>query len=146
MLHLYYSPLRARPDTYFSIIDFNGNVGEFASPGIGTCGDAAPLDAGRELLANFMVLWSLCAIATFDSCQQGPNATWTSSIGRSFRKDFVLCSADLKMGLSSSLIDQTIDLLQKKMAIVSAFCKAALSGHELLQGLVRRFVYSQGVT
>ena len=82
----------------FVFIDFHGIVGEFASPGIGTCGDAAPLDAGGELLANFMGRWSLRADATFDSCQQGPTATWTSSIGRSSRKDFVLCSADLQLG------------------------------------------------
>ena len=50
----------------FVLIDFNGTVGEFASLGIGTCGGAAPLDVGGELLANFMVRLPLCAPAIFD--------------------------------------------------------------------------------
>ena len=98
----------------FVFIYFNGTVGTFASPGIGTCCGVAPLDAGGELLANFMVRWSLCAPATFDSFQQGPTASWTSSIGRSSRKDFVLCSADLQMGCFSSWVDQTIELFAEE--------------------------------
>ena len=98
----------------FVFIHFNGTVGEFALPGIGTCGGAAPLDAGGELLANVMVRWSHFALATFDSCQQGPTAIWTYSIGRSSRKDFVLCSADLQMGCFSSWVDQTIDFFSEE--------------------------------
>ena len=98
MLHLFFQSCACSARHVFVFIYFNGMVGEFASLGIGTCGGAAPLDVGGDLLANFTVRWSCCACAAFDSCQQGPNATWTSSIGRSSRKDFVLCSADLQMG------------------------------------------------
>ena len=79
----------------FVFIDFNDTVVEFASPGIGTVGDAAPLDVGGELLANCVVRGYLYAPATLDSWQQGPTATWTYLIGRSSRKDLVLCSADV---------------------------------------------------
>ena len=49
----------------FVFIYVNGMVGEFASPGIGTCGGAAPLGAGGELLANFMVRWSILCSCYF---------------------------------------------------------------------------------
>ena len=54
----------------FVFIDFNDTVVEFASPGIGTVGDAAPLDVGGEFLANCMVRCYLCAPATFGAWQQ----------------------------------------------------------------------------
>ena len=97
MLHLSYNPVRARPDTCLS---------SFTS--------IALLESLLRLALVLVValpLWMLvesclptswstgpfCAPATFDSCQQGPTARWTSSIGCSCRKDFVLCSADLQM-------------------------------------------------
>ena len=49
----------------FVFIYFNSTAGEFASLGIGTCGGAAALDAGGELLANFMVRWSLLCSCYF---------------------------------------------------------------------------------
>ena len=113
MLHLSNSLVRARPDTCLSSLTSMALLGSFASPGIGTCGRAAPLDAGRELLANFMVLWSLCAPAIFDSCQQGPTATcffYRSQFSQ--RLCALLCG--LADGFSSSWGDQINNLLQKK--------------------------------
>ena len=134
--------MRARPDAR----DFNGSVGEFALSGIGTCGGAAPLDVGGELLDNFKVRWSLCAPATCDSCQQGPTATWTSSIGRSSHKDIVLCIADSQMLVPPRGLTRPLFFCRSKMTIVPAFCKAALSGHKLLQQLLDVLYISKGVT
>ena len=80
-------------------IDFSGTVEEFASLGIGTCGDAAPSDAGGELLANFMVRWFLCAPATLIHVSRDLLPLGLLLRG-STRKDLVLLvllSADLQM-------------------------------------------------
>ena len=130
----------------FVFIYFNGTAGEFASPGMGTCGGAAPLDAGGELIANFVVRWPLCAPATFESCQQGPTATWTYAIGCSSREDLVLCSTDLQMGLPPLGSTRPLIFCRRKLTIVPAFCKAALYGHKLRQRSFDVLCIAKGVT
>ena len=125
----------------FVFFYFNGTVGKFASPGIGTWCGAAPLDAGGELLANFMVRWSLSVLATFDSCQQGPNATWTYSIGRSSRKDLVLCSADLQMGVPPIGLTRPLIFLQKKVDHSPSALQGSFSWPQTPAAVVRRPVH-----
>ena len=98
MLHLSYSPVRARPDACLSSLTSMALLGCLLRLALVLVVALPPLDVGGELLANFMARWSLRAIATSDSCQQGPYANWTYSIGRSSRKNLVLCSADFQMG------------------------------------------------
>ena len=124
-------------------IDFNGTVGEIGTAGIGTCGDAPPLDAGGALLSNFMAPWALCATATFATCQCGPSATWTSPIGRSSRKDMVLWSAELQLGFSAAWVDQRIDMLQKKDVHRPSILQGRFVWPQTVVVVSRRPAYSQ---
>ena len=89
--------------------DFNASIGSTTSAGIGSRGESEECANGKD----FRLLIgksSLIAPSTFDNLHTGDNFTYTSPCGHDSRKDYVLVDKTWKHAITTSIVEDKIDL------------------------------------
>ena len=89
--------------------DFNASIGSVTSAGIGPRGESEE-DANGKDLRLLIGKSALIAPSTFDSLHTGVNFTYTSPCGHDSRKDFVLVDKGWKHAITTSIVEDRIDL------------------------------------
>ena len=89
--------------------DFNASIGSVTSAGIGSRAESEE-DANGKYLRLLIGKSSLIAPSTFDSLHTGDNFTYTSPCGHDSRKDFVLVDKFWKHAITTSIVEDKIDL------------------------------------
>ena len=104
--------LGCKNKTKFPLIvlgDFNSSIGSITSAGIGSLGESEE-DANGKDLRLLSGKSSFVAPSTFDTMHTGDNFTYTSPCGHDSRKDFVLVDKIWKHAITTSIVDDKIDL------------------------------------
>ena len=104
-----YGPENNTKCPFIVLGDFNASIGSVTSAGIGSRGESEE-DANGKDLRLLIGKSALIAPSTFDSIRTGDNCTYTSPCGHDSRKDFVLVDKSWKHAITTSIVEDRIDL------------------------------------